>query len=396
MTEDQFDSTARRDGSGLPGGLPSPGGAPAASPATAEEQAIRLLMHRAVDGLQPSPDALPRIRRAVPARRARYRQAWTGAAVIAVLTAAAVPGLPALGGLQLSDGAAAGPPRAASAAGTSAVLSPSSDDDYPLPGISRAAYPAATATAGTATAVPSGAAVLPSADSSGSGLPAGTVPDCLRVDLGRGSAVVGTPDSIGRLYGIFTAANVSGHACGLADPGSIAIRSGNGQVRVVSHIVGDQAIALPNPATLTARVLLAPGGSYQLFFAWVPDALCPTASAAASASSGPGPSVSGTPSASVGSSPSDRPASPASGDPATAGAGPSASAAPVAPTPAASPSAAAAGSPSAATATPAPSPTGPATLIIGHGPLGGPDVAVAAITGVCGSGTVYRSLPQPL
>ncbi|MEU7607087.1 hypothetical protein AB0B44_40650, partial [Streptomyces sp. NPDC041003] len=43
-----------------------PGGA-------SEEEALRGLFHGAVEGLQPSADALERLRHAVPARRARKR-----------------------------------------------------------------------------------------------------------------------------------------------------------------------------------------------------------------------------------------------------------------------------------------------------------------------------------
>ncbi|MEV7024984.1 hypothetical protein AB0O00_22945, partial [Kitasatospora sp. NPDC093558] len=60
---------------------------------TTDELAVRDLMHRAVAGIQPAPGSLPRIRTAVPRRRAARRGALTGAVALA---AAVAIGLPAL------------------------------------------------------------------------------------------------------------------------------------------------------------------------------------------------------------------------------------------------------------------------------------------------------------
>lgn len=372
MTEDQFGPAGRE------------------SIGAAEEQALRSLLHRAVDDLQPTPDALARIRRAVPVRRARYRQAWTGAAVIAVLTAAAVPTLHGLGALELSDGSAARAGAGVTAGGSSAEAqayrSLPADDDLPLPGFPNPA-PTATPSPSAVLATVTDSAPAPVADGGTAGT-AAAAPDCLRADLGRAGSVTGSPDSTGRLYGIFTVTNVSGHACVLADPGTVTAGGGTGQIRVVAHRVGDQAVALPDPATLTGRLLLAPSAGYRLVFAWVPDALCPAAGSASATAT-----VSGGPSPSSGSASAAPSGASGSAGPTLAGASPGAASA--GSTPAASASASASAQPSVS-ATASPSAGGAAVLTVGLQPVGtGAEVASAAITGVCGGGTLYRSLPQP-
>lgn len=68
--------------------------------AASEEEALRGLLHGAVEGLQPSAGALERLRHAVPARRARKRQALLGAAAVALLAGTAIPALMHLAGRE--------------------------------------------------------------------------------------------------------------------------------------------------------------------------------------------------------------------------------------------------------------------------------------------------------
>ncbi|NED11681.1 hypothetical protein G3I33_09280, partial [Streptomyces sp. SID9124] len=56
-----------------------------------DEDALRRMMHGVVQGLEPSEGSLDRLQRAVPARRARRRQALVGAAAAALLIGTAVP-----------------------------------------------------------------------------------------------------------------------------------------------------------------------------------------------------------------------------------------------------------------------------------------------------------------
>lgn len=272
MTEEQVDGA---------GAVPASRG-PEPEPSSGEEQAVRALLHRAVAEVQPAPDALARIRRAVPARRARYRQAWTGAAVIVALTAVAVPTLNGLGALQLSDGSA---PGAAAQAGTEAARSGGGAVQrstgpavpVPVPGDGSASPVGASAapTAAGQSASPSSSASGPSAPA-GATAPPSTAPACARTDLGGATVTTGQADATGRVYGAFTVTNVSGHPCLLGDPGTLgAMVSGGGAVQVVPHTAGDPAPNLPPPAPDSPR-LLAAGANYRMVFAWVPDAVCPS------------------------------------------------------------------------------------------------------------------------
>lgn len=438
MTDDQFD---RRPGPGTPGpagwaGRPGARSAAERVPTRGEEQALRALLHRAVDDLQPEPEALLRIRRAIPARRVRHRQAWTGALLIALVSAAALPTLGRLGGLQLSDGSGAAPSAAPSSSATS---SPS------VSGHSGGAHPVVplpvpagggTDTSGSATPTPS-----PSASSVGSSAPtpatatpvsvtsgqaAGTAtgaPVCLRADLGAGQVTVGAADNAGWVYGAFTVANVSGHPCLLTDPGTlVAVLGGGsvgGSVRVLVHTAGDPAVGLPDPASAPGQLLLGAGAGYRLPFAFVPDTLCPAAGSggagatptpsagAVSPVASPVASASGGPSGAAGAAagaaandPAGPSAAPGSGTASSGGGG----GAPAAGAGAAAPAGQAADGP--ATGTPSapassapsgtPSPAAqPGTVTVTHRPLGtAPDAGTATIPNVCGGGTLYRAAPQ--
>ncbi|WP_051966908.1 hypothetical protein [Kitasatospora mediocidica] len=404
MTEDQHEARGRAE---APGSFDS-----------AEEQMLRALLHRAVDGLQPTPDALPRIRRAVPARRARRRQAWTSAGLAAAVLAVAVPTLQSLGGLQLSDGSAAGPGtvRPSEERGGSG---PASKGRRPLPGLPRTG--AADDGDATSASTPPPIAGASALSAPGSG-PSGAVPaapDCAAADLGRASALVGTPDATGRRYGLFTVSNVSGRACLLTDPGTLTVSGGAGPVTVLVHTLGDPADALPDPATLPGRLLLPVAASYQLSFAWVPTALCQPGGASSSAAptAGPSPSASLDPTAGASPGAGQPGATGSTGGPGAQGGSPSRPAGAVPAAESGGPgsadespgggftlpsgggavgrSSAAAGS-SASAAPSSDRSTASGTLTVAERPAGdGPVAASAQLDGVCGGGTVYRSLPQP-
>ncbi|MFE9428272.1 hypothetical protein ACFYNO_35555 [Kitasatospora sp. NPDC006697] len=407
MTDDRF---GQPDGAHAPpSDVPSP-------PAPAEEQAVRALLHRSVDAIQPAPDALARIRRAVPARRARYRQAWTGAALIVVLSAVAVPTLRGLGALQLSDGSAPGAGAPTVSAGSTvtgvAAATRSGRPVVPLPvpegstPETASSSPSSSASAAPA-ATPSASAPAAVAPPTPAATPSAVVPACQRPDLGGASVTVAAADPAGRVYGTFTVANVSGRSCKLSDPGTLGgLLSAGGTVRVLDHTAGDPASGLPAPAAIPAGgALLAAGGSYQLPFAWVPDAACPAAGGGgAQTGTDGGRSTSATP-----SSPTAAPASQAAAAQAGgtgSGTGAAAAAQPAAvgsPGPAADGGASPAASPSPAPSSPpSPSPsTAPSsapatgTLTVALRPLGtAPDAASTAVPGVCGGGTLYRGPMQ--
>ncbi|MCU7823923.1 hypothetical protein [Kitasatospora sp. DSM 101779] len=314
------------------------------------ENELRTLLHRAVATVEPDPTALGRIRHAVPRRRARRRNAWTGAVAATLLAAAAVPALHAVRPFDLSGGTTAGSTDAHGADRTPRATRGSTGGPRtaPLP-----AHPDARPTPSTGT---SGSAVATDPGSSTASAPV-SVPACLRTDLGRGTAHVDPADSAGSTYGFFTVRNTSARSCGVTGPGIVAATAGGPadqtRIKVVDHIAGDAATALPAPGPVALPMVLRPGEGYRVRFGWVPEGACPS-SAPRAAVAAP-----------------EAPATPA------AGSGPVV--------------------PAAATTDPSPSPTptaDPPSVTVAHTPVGGdPTAASTVITGSCG-GTVYRTAPE--
>ncbi|MFI2612581.1 hypothetical protein [Kitasatospora sp. NPDC018619] len=348
---------------------------------------LRELLHGAVSGIQPAAGGLPRIRRAVPRRRAARRGAWTGAAALAFVVAIGLPVLHEGEHLGLSGGP-----------GSAAAKSPS------------AVYPGATGTAGGTGAAPSanpsgtgdtapssGTASAPHSPGGGSPhtdggvAPSGTsgagdggiVPLCSRTDLGEGLAQVGTADGDGRIYGSFTVYNVSGRSCRLGGPGSVAVTAvsggDRGRVRTADHAPGDPAGGLP--AMNAEPPVLAPRAGYRVPFAWVPDQGCTSSGTSNVQANGVNQAAlrAGAPAAESGA-PATVPTSEASANP------------PASSSPSAGPSTA-----PSPTATPSGNPTtAPPAVTIAHTPAPGSPVAATATLPVSCSGTVYRGGVQGL
>ncbi|GAA2138081.1 hypothetical protein GCM10009760_19130 [Kitasatospora kazusensis] len=368
---------------------------------SAAEREVRELLRRAVAELQPDPGALPRIRLAVPRRRARHRNMLTGVAAAALLAVAAVPALHGVDQVGLSDSPTGGRALAA----TTGAGTPAPGDDRatarppaPRPAGSGAGAatggPATAAASGTAADSPPGPAVSPS------GAP--VLPPCARADLGRADSYLGSADSGGRIYGWFTVYNISGRSCALSGPGTLQVGAVSGtdpsRVKVADHQAGDPATGLPDPATAPRSLVLQPSTGYRVQFGWVPDAPCPASSALRAVPTGtaaPGggsaarPSPAPLPSAGSGSGPGLRAAD--AGGPGTASADPGSAGVPGTPTP--TPTASASASPSAGpTAGSSPAATVGITLV--ETPqAGAPAAASAVVNGAC-AGTVYRAAPQ--
>ncbi|MGE7436492.1 hypothetical protein [Kitasatospora sp. NPDC001175] len=359
----QSGGSSRAVGAGSPG-LGTAVRAEEAEPADeVMERRLREMLHQSVTEVQPDPAALLRIRQAVPRRRARQRNLWTGAVAVVLLVAAAVPTIKGVQHLDLSDGAATG--HAVAESDRQSQVPPSEDGGA---GRSHLPRPAGSADR-SGTAAPgsdaSSAAASPSPGADGS--PAGNtpVPDCVRADLGDGSSHLSTADGSGKVYGWFTVFNTSGRSCELTGPGTVAVSSADGgpapKVRVLDHQAGDPAIGLPDPGPATGLLVLPPKGGYQIRFGWVPDLQCPKA-----------------------------------------GGGP---ASPVAPAPQAAPSVAAApgaeaspqatASPSAAPSpSSSPPPSTPSSITLAHTPeSGGPAAATTQVSAAC-TGTLYRTAPE--
>ncbi|OKJ16858.1 hypothetical protein [Kitasatospora sp. CB01950] len=317
------------------------------------EDQLRDLLHRAVATVQPEPGALPRLRTAVPRRRAARRRAWSGAAVLAG-AAAVLPLVHAAQPFHLS-----GDPTGGQAAGEGHAAVPDSSAAAPghPHGLPTASVTGADGTGSETTADPS-------ADGSPGASPA-VPPLCTRADFGRVDAQ--QADAIpadGRIYGWFRLTNTSDHPCRVTDPGVLDLGTGATGVRLAAHTVGDPAGALPDPAGLPRELLLGPGGSYLVRFAWVP-ARCDTPPPVPSSRPTLAPSSAGLPGAGT-------PAEPA---PAAVAADPSPTGEP------------------APGGTPGPS--SPATFALGYIPdRSARPAATAALPVGCG-GTVYHTPPEP-
>ncbi|GGT69940.1 hypothetical protein [Streptomyces lateritius] len=251
-----------------------------------EEPALRSLLHGAVADLQPSEGALDHLRRAVPARRARKRQAIVGIAAAAVLIGTAVPAFVHVansGGIATDQSVNAGHgQQAQGGTGTGAET-----------GVE----------GGAKTAAPSAATVSPSqGEAAGAGRPTDAAPDksggtgadatqpvesqpdsspvCEAGQLGVSSAQAGGPDAEGKVYGTFRIANISGEDCVVSGAGSIGFQAlgaaDPAKITVVEHAAGDPASGLPDPSQESPTLILKPDNAYEVRFAWVPTETCPT------------------------------------------------------------------------------------------------------------------------
>ncbi|MFB6512181.1 hypothetical protein ACFCW4_28050 [Streptomyces virginiae] len=271
---------------------------------TSGEEELRILLRGAVEGLQPSANALERLRDAVPARRTRNRRAALVGAAAAVLLAGTT--IPTALHLSAADGASTDHPAMAghgSATGDQRATLPSDPHQNGFGSVPRSTHSfGELPSAGGGTGQPS-ATAGPSADGltagpSGAGTsagPAGTggsvvgsgplppvaapgVPGCAADQLG----VVGSaraPETDGRVYGSFRVTNVSAQGCAVSGQDTVtaapAPGTGTGAasgVAVVGHTAGDPASGLlPDPAAAAPTLVLPPNTAYEVRFAWVPS-----------------------------------------------------------------------------------------------------------------------------
>lgn len=250
-----------------------------------DELALRRMLHDAVDDLAPSDGALDHLRKAVPARRARKRQALVGLAASVILLGTAVPafvhvantgglsgdltginaghGEEAQGGTGTETGGEEGEQGTGGFSGETPGSAGTADASQKpvLPGV------------GSASASP-GATVVP-ADS----IPA-TTPTCSSGQLGVDRTELGAPDTEGKVYGTFRIANVSGTECAVTGGGTVAVQAigaaDAAKISVVEHTAGDAASGLPDPASQAGALVLKPATSYEVKFAFVPSETCPT------------------------------------------------------------------------------------------------------------------------
>ncbi|MFI1880331.1 hypothetical protein ACH41C_11705 [Streptomyces althioticus] len=265
-----------------------------------DELHLRTLLHRAVQNVEPSDGTLDHLRRAVPARRARKRQALVGAAAAALFLGTAVPAVVHVATTSGSDANPSAVGHASQAQGGTGQGKSAGNGETTAGGASDEVGgdrkdPAKEGDKG-------GASTGTSTGASEGGDPsAGTTADapaCTADQLGPATATSAAPDSAGAVYGSFRVTNVSGAACVVDGPGTVSATpqgaADAAKVGTARHVAGDAAAALPDPSLEAATVTLKPGGAYEVRFAWVPSETCPVPGDTAGGGTG-GPSADPTP-----------------------------------------------------------------------------------------------------
>ncbi|MFF3502463.1 hypothetical protein [Streptomyces sp. NPDC003247] len=256
-----------------------------------DELALRRMLHQAVQEMEPRDGTLDHLRRAVPARRARKRQAAVGMAAAALFVGTAVPALwhvsgaggsdasPSIAGQasQAQGGAGEGRTPDSDSSGTAggSVGGTGAQGDDTTEGTGRGKDPGGTD--GTGDGTGSGSSVEADATA------------CTASQLGDASAAVAVPDSAGTVYGTFRVVNVSGSACTVGGSVSVTPTAQGAadatKISVVEHVSGDAAAGLPDPSLYVSQLSLAPGSAYDVKFAWVPSETCPTTGGSSSGGS---------------------------------------------------------------------------------------------------------------
>ncbi|GHB50316.1 hypothetical protein GCM10010377_46740 [Streptomyces viridiviolaceus] len=267
-----------------------------------DELALRRMLHQAVQDLEPGDGTLEHLRRAVPARRARKRQAAVGMAAAALFIGTAVP---ALVHVSNSSGPGANPSVAGNA---SQAQGGSGQGKDPAGGQSGIAGSSGTAE-GTDKADPkekpkekeTGAATGATAGADPSSSAAADVPPCTAQQLGPAVASSAAPDSTGAVYGSFRVTNVSSDGCTVTGPGAVTVAPQGAadatRIGTARHAAGDAAAGLPDPSLESGSLTLASGAAYEVQFAWVPSETCPTTGGTTDGGSTGGPSPEPSPTA---------------------------------------------------------------------------------------------------
>ncbi|MFD4634135.1 hypothetical protein ACFVYR_28725 [Streptomyces sp. NPDC058284] len=248
----------------------------------ADELALRRMMRRAVEEIEPSERSLEHLRQAVPARRARKRQAVVGLAAAALFIGTAVPAL-----VHVTNSAGDSDDRTSIAGNSADAQGGSSQGKGPdggekdpgqKPGKSKSKDKKDKkdkkegkekgGTGGGGTGAPD-----PSTSE------AATSPVCDATQLGAtGSA--GAPEADNKVYGSFRVSNVSDSSCTIEAAGAVGTvaqgAADPAKITVVDHTAGDAATGLPDPSQEASPFVLQPGAAYEVRFLWVPSEACPS------------------------------------------------------------------------------------------------------------------------
>lgn len=246
------------------------------------DEDLRRLLHSVVEDIEPRGDTLEHLRRAIPARRARKRQAAVGMAAAALFIGTAIPAL-----VHVSHSGGSDPNTAMAGQTSQAQGGTGQGKDKGTVGKDAGKEPGSTTTTpgkepdkgggkdhkdGHRAGAPGGAGPSASADTG--------IPLCSPARLGSAGGTVNAPDSAGVVSGTFRVVNVSGTACTVSGPGSVTTAAQGAadpaKVVAVRHTAGDQAAtALPDPSLEVASLVLQPGAAYEEKFAFVPSETCP-------------------------------------------------------------------------------------------------------------------------
>ncbi|EGX56698.1 hypothetical protein SZN_26551 [Streptomyces zinciresistens K42] len=245
-----------------------------------DELALRRILHDAVQEIEPRDGTLERLRRAVPARRARKRQALVGMAAAALFVGTAVPAVvhvstsggadvnpSAAGhGEQAQGGSGQGKETEGGGSGSGGPSGRNQDQD-------KGGGKEKDRDAGSGAGSGSGGVADPAATAA-AGLAA-----CTAAQFGAPVGSAGVPDSSGAVYGGFRFTNASAADCTVGGPGSVSFvaqgAADTAKISTARHTAGDAAAGLPDPSQELGAPVLRPGDSYQVKFAWIPSATCP-------------------------------------------------------------------------------------------------------------------------
>lgn len=263
-----------------------------------DELALRRLLQQAVSDIEPRDGTLDHLRKAVPARRARKRQAAVGMAAAALFVGTAVP---ALIHVSNSGGTDANPAIAGQASQAHGGTGEGKQPDGGSAGEAGSGGPTGSQGSGSTKGGDEGKGGGGAAGAAGDGDPSAPssaeAPACGADQLGSATAAVEGADAAGIVYGSFRVTNVSAKSCAVG--GGVALTTtpqgaaDPAKISVTEHTSGDAAAALPDPSLYVSRLVLPPGSAYDVRFAWVPSETCPTDSGGDSGgSSSPSPSPS--------------------------------------------------------------------------------------------------------
>ncbi|MEU4463543.1 hypothetical protein AB0G20_07500 [Streptomyces sp. NPDC024017] len=247
-----------------------------------DELDLRRMLHQVVQEVEPRDGTLDYLRKAVPQRRTRKRQAVVGMAAAALFIGTAIPALVHVSNATGSD---ANPSVAGHASETQGGASEGKGPDGGESTSGGSSGKTEDKDKGDKKETDKGKGSGASTGASQGADPASTtaagIPACTPAQLGPAAGSSNAPDSTGAVSGSFRVTNVSGAACTVTGPGSVtALPQGAADISKVGsarHTAGDAAAGLlPDPSLEAAQLVLQPGIGYDVKFAWVPSETCPT------------------------------------------------------------------------------------------------------------------------